>query len=45
MTEGVCVGPDVDLDVEDIRDSRGRRVTADYVDAAVADVHERQRRR
>lgn len=44
MTEGVHVGPDVDLDVDDVRDSRGRRITADYVAAAVADVHVRQRR-
>lgn len=32
-------GPDVDLDREDVRDSRGRRITRDYVDAAVDDVH------
>jgi predicted transcriptional regulator len=32
-------GPDVDLEKEDIRDKRGRRVTEDYVEAAVADVH------
>jgi len=33
--------PDADLQQEDIRDSRGRRITQDYVDAAVADVHEK----
>ena len=33
--------PDVDLDRDDIRDSRGRPITQDYVDAAVADVHEK----
>jgi hypothetical protein len=32
-------GPDVDLDREDIRDRRGRRITREYVDRAVADVH------
>jgi hypothetical protein len=31
--------PDVDLDHEDIRDRRGRRITQQYVDEAVADVH------
>ena len=30
---------DADLEQEDIRDSRGRRITQDYVDAAVADAH------
>jgi hypothetical protein len=33
--------PDVDLQSEDIRDRRGRRITEEYVDAAVADVHAR----
>jgi hypothetical protein len=33
--------PDVDLQREDIRDHRGRRITEEYVDAAVADVHAR----
>lgn len=32
---------DADLEQEDIRDSRGRRITQEYVDAAVADVHEK----
>lgn len=32
-------GPDVDLAREDVRDSRGRRITQDYIDRAVADVH------
>jgi len=32
-------GPDVDLEREDIRDGRGQRITQDYVDRAVADVH------
>ena len=31
--------PDADLEQEDLRDSRGRRITQNYVDAAVADVH------
>jgi len=33
--------PHADLEQEDLRDSRGRRITQDYVDAAVADVHEK----
>lgn len=33
--------PEADLRREDIRDSRGRRITQDYVDSAVADVHDR----
>ena len=37
----VAPGPDVDLDRDDIRDSQGRRITREYADAAVADVHER----
>jgi len=32
---------DADLEQEDLRDSRGQRITQDYVDAAVADVHEK----
>lgn len=44
MTEEFQVGPDVDLDVEDVRDSQGRRISAEYVEAAVADVHQRARR-
>lgn len=32
-------GPDVDLARKVVRDSRGRRITQDYVDRAVADVH------
>lgn len=32
---------DADLEREDIRDNRGRRITQDYVDAAVTDVHEK----
>jgi hypothetical protein len=32
-------GPDIDLDAEDVRDSAGRRITREYVDACVADVH------
>lgn len=31
------VGPDVDLEVEDVRDSHGRRITEEYVERAVAD--------
>ena len=34
-------GPDVDLAREDIRDSAGRRITGEYVEQAVADVHAR----
>lgn len=30
------IGPDVDLEVEDIRDSRGRRIDQAYVDQVVA---------
>jgi predicted transcriptional regulator len=33
----VAVGPDVDLDEEEIRDSRGRRVTKEYADDAAED--------
>ncbi|MGH3502357.1 MAG: ribbon-helix-helix protein, CopG family [Nocardioidaceae bacterium] len=33
-------GSDVDLETEDVRDSEGRRITQEYVDKAVADVHE-----
>lgn len=32
-------GPDVDLEHEEVRDRRGRRITSEYVDEAVADVH------
>jgi len=32
---------DVDLEQEDIRNRRGRRITQDYVKAAVEDVHEK----
>jgi hypothetical protein len=32
-------GPDVNLDTDDVRDRAGRRITQEYVDAAVADVH------
>ena len=32
-------GSDVDLARDDVRDRRGRRITQDYVDRAVADVH------
>lgn len=34
-------GPDVDLEREDVRDSRGRRITDDYVRRAVDDAHRR----
>lgn len=30
-------GPDVDLDREDVRDSRGRRITAEYAERAAED--------
>lgn len=32
-------GPDVDLQHEDVRDSKGARIDADYVERAVEDVH------
>jgi hypothetical protein len=35
---------EVDLDREDVRDSRGRRIDADYVERAVADVRARRGR-
>lgn len=38
-------GPDVDLESEDVRDSRGRRITQEYVDGAVADAHRQVRGR
>lgn len=38
-------GPDVDLDTEDVRDSRGRRITREYVEGAVADAHRQVRGR
>jgi hypothetical protein len=31
------VGPDVDLDREVVQDSRGRRITSEYVESAAAD--------
>lgn len=31
------VGPDVDLEAEDVRDSKGRRITEEYVHRAVVD--------
>lgn len=34
-------GPDVDLEREDVRDSKGNRITEDYVRLAVDDVHEK----
>lgn len=34
MKDGHEVGPDVDLDVEDVRDRRGRRVTPAYAERA-----------
>jgi len=37
-------GPDVDLDVEDYRDSKGRRVTADQAEAAAIEAVEMARR-
>jgi len=35
---GLAPGRDVDLDRDDVRDRRGRRITPAYVDAAVDDV-------
>lgn len=34
-------GPDVDLDREDVRDTKGNRIDQAYVERAVADVHAR----
>lgn len=34
-------GPDVDLARKVVRDSRGRRITDEYADRAVRDVHEK----
>ena len=31
------VGPDVDLTAEDVRDSKGRRITEEYVERAAAE--------
>lgn len=36
---GLAPGPDVDLGSDDVRDRAGRRITQEYVDAAVANVH------
>lgn len=36
---------EVDLERDDVLDSRGRRIDDDYVERAVADVHARQGRR
>lgn len=36
---------EVDLEHEDVRDSQNRRIDADYVQRAVADVHTRRGRR
>jgi hypothetical protein len=38
-------GPHIDLDTEDVRDSRGRRITEAYVEDAVADAHRQVRGR
>lgn len=38
-------GPDIDLEDEDVRDSRGRRITQAYVDGAVDDAHRQVRGR
>lgn len=35
------LGPDVDLEQENVRDRHGRRITQEYVDEAVADVQAR----
>jgi len=36
-------GPDLDLDQDDVRDSKGARVDQAYIDEAVAEVHEQLR--
>ena len=36
----VIVGPDVDVEAEVVRDSRGRRVDQAYIDRAVAEVED-----
>ncbi len=38
MSERYTIGPDADLDAEDVRDSRGNRITREYVERAVADL-------
>lgn len=35
------LGPEVDLEIEDVRDSQGRRIGAAYVERAVADARTR----
>ncbi|TCK25220.1 ribbon-helix-helix protein, CopG family [Pseudonocardia endophytica] len=37
MSEGHEVGPDVDLDTEEVRDRQGRRVTEAYAEQAAAE--------
>ncbi len=32
------IGPDVDLEREDVRDAQGRRITKDYVERALSDL-------
>ena len=39
------LGPDVDLTKENVRDSRGNRITEDYVERAVEDVAQARRAR
>jgi hypothetical protein len=39
--EWLASGPDVDLAAADVRDSEGRRITQQYVEAAVEDAHAR----
>ncbi len=45
MSEPHFLDDEVDLDVEDVCDSQGRRIDSDYVERAVADVRARRGRR
>lgn len=34
----LTIGPDVDLEREDVRDAQGRRITEEYVERALSDI-------
>lgn len=38
-------GPDIDLEAEDVRDSKAHRITQEYVDGTVTDAHRQIRSR
>jgi len=44
MSEPDFLDDEVDLDLDDIRDSQGRRIDSDYVERAVADLRARRGR-